>query len=424
VIPVLDFAVLPPEVNSGRMYAGAGPGPMLAAAAAWNGLAAELRATALGYSSVLSELSGHWHGPTSAAMMAAAVPYVAWLHATAGQAEHSGAQAEAAVAAYEGAFAATVPPTVVAANRARLMMLIATNVLGQNTAAIAATEAEYAEMWAQDAAAMYGYATASAAATELTAFDPPQHTTSPGGLTAQTAAVSQAAATPAGTQQATLSQLVSAMPNALQGFASPSAPSSPATGLGSVLELGGWNPFAPGSASDTTGLNGLLNAIFGTDTAFGQFANSNILNTIFGSGFYMPARFLGNATDFLAMGQHGAEAAPGMEVATAGAGQGAAAAVAGPLEGPGALSNSVSAGMGQGALVGPLSVPPSWASTAPPPGPLAPALGQAPIAAPPPQVAGTPPVPMAGNMGSHGEGRAVPQYGFRPSFVARPPAAG
>jgi hypothetical protein len=37
--------------------------------------------------------------------------------------------------------------------------------------------------------------------------------------------------------------------------------------------------------------------------------------------------------------------------------------------------------------------------------------------------ANTPPVPMA-NMGAQGEGRAVPQYGFRPSFVARPPAAG
>lgn len=33
---------------------------------------------------------------------------------------------------------------------------VATNILGQNTPAIAATETQYAEMWAQDAAAMYG----------------------------------------------------------------------------------------------------------------------------------------------------------------------------------------------------------------------------------------------------------------------------
>jgi PPE-repeat protein len=60
------------------------------------------------------------------------------------------------VAAYEAAFAMTVPPPVIAANRALLLMLVATNFLGQNTPAIMATEAEYAEMWAQDAGAMSG----------------------------------------------------------------------------------------------------------------------------------------------------------------------------------------------------------------------------------------------------------------------------
>jgi PPE-repeat protein len=53
---------------------------------------------------------------------------------------------------------------VVAANRSLLMSLIATNLLGQNAAAIAATETQYTEMWAQDAAAMYGYAGQSSAA--------------------------------------------------------------------------------------------------------------------------------------------------------------------------------------------------------------------------------------------------------------------
>jgi PPE-repeat protein len=36
----LDFAALPPEINSARMYTGPGSGPMLAAASAWHGLAA------------------------------------------------------------------------------------------------------------------------------------------------------------------------------------------------------------------------------------------------------------------------------------------------------------------------------------------------------------------------------------------------
>jgi PPE-repeat protein len=397
VIPALDFAVLAPEVNSGRMYAGAGPGPMLATAAAWNVLAAELRCTAEGYSSALSELNSHWHGPTSIAMMAAAVPYVAWLNATAGQAEDTAAKAEAAAAAYEAAFAATVPPAVVAANRARLTMLIATNILGQNTPAIAATEAEYTEMWAQDATAMYGYAAASSVATELTPFDPPGQTTSPGGLAAQSAAVTQAVSTPAGTQQGTLSQTISPMPNAL---------------------LGGWNPFAPGSASDTTGLNGILNAIFGTDSAFGQFANSNILNSIFMSAFFMPGRYLGTQTSLMSLSQ------PAAANATASAGQGLAGAPVVPTGGVGALGNSVSAGMGESALVGPLSVPSGWASNAPTPSPLVPPMEKAPIVVPASQLGTTPPVPLAANMGAHGDGRAIPQYGFKPTFVARPPAAG
>ena len=45
--------MLPPEVNSGRMYAGAGAGPLLSAATAWNALAAELNSAGLVYDSVI-----------------------------------------------------------------------------------------------------------------------------------------------------------------------------------------------------------------------------------------------------------------------------------------------------------------------------------------------------------------------------------
>jgi PPE-repeat protein len=49
----MDFGLLPPEINSGRMYAGPGPGPMLAAAAAWDAPAAELHLTAASYGSAI-----------------------------------------------------------------------------------------------------------------------------------------------------------------------------------------------------------------------------------------------------------------------------------------------------------------------------------------------------------------------------------
>ena len=238
----MDFAMLPPEINSGRMYAGPGSGPMLAAAAAWDGLAAELYSAATSYQSVISGLTaGPWLGPSSASMAAAAAAYVAWMSTTAAQAEQTAAQAKAAAAAYETAFAATVPPPVIAANRSLLLALIATNVLGQNTPAIAATETQYAEMWAQDAAAMYGYAGSSASATTLTPFTPPAPTTNPGGLAGQAAAVAQAIGT-------------SAVPTALQGLASPLAPtsgatSSAATGILQSLGLASPLGFADGGVS-------------------------------------------------------------------------------------------------------------------------------------------------------------------------------
>ncbi|MFC5331371.1 PPE domain-containing protein [Mycobacterium branderi] len=191
---------------------------MLAAAAAWGGVAAELNSAATSYEAAVVELTGSsWLGPASASMAAAAATYVSWLRATAERAELSANQANAAAAAYEAVFAATVPPPVIAANRAQLMALVATNVLGQNTSAIAATEALYDEMWAQDAAAMYGYAASSAAASRLAPFTPPLQSSNPAPLTGQAAPVTAAAGTSAvANTQAAVSQLTSVAPAAVQ----------------------------------------------------------------------------------------------------------------------------------------------------------------------------------------------------------------
>ena len=191
----MDFALLPPEVNSGRMYSGAGAGPLLAAASSWDALGAELHSAGLAYTSVLTELGSDWAGPSARAMAAAAAPYAQWLHTAAIQAEETAIAARAAAAAYESAFAMTVPPPVIAANRSLLMTLVATNFLGQNAPAIAATEAHYYEMWAQDATAMYGYAAGAATAGRLSPFRQPPRTTNSAAASAQSAAVMQAAAT-------------------------------------------------------------------------------------------------------------------------------------------------------------------------------------------------------------------------------------
>lgn len=170
----MDFGLVPPEIQSALMYAGPGPGPISASAAAWDGLAAELDSAAASYGSLITDLtSTPWLGAASETMTSAVAPYVLWLHAAATHASETAAQVRASVAAYEEAFAAIVPPPAVAANRTELAALIATNIFGQNSAAIAANQAEYAEMWAQDTAAMYGYASAASAATQLTPLTPP-----------------------------------------------------------------------------------------------------------------------------------------------------------------------------------------------------------------------------------------------------------
>ena len=190
----MSFMMFPPEFNSSLMYNGAGSGPLMAAASAWDELAADLEATAASYQTVLTQLTGTtWLGPSSARMAAATAPYVDWLAGTAGQAAQTSAQARLAAAAYESAFATTVPPGVIAANRSVLAALVATNFLGQNTPAIAATEAQYMEMWFQDGLTMDTYATISQQAVVL-----PQQTPAPtpsdGGTSANAAAATQSAA--------------------------------------------------------------------------------------------------------------------------------------------------------------------------------------------------------------------------------------
>ncbi|HWF71398.1 MAG TPA: PPE family protein, partial [Mycobacterium sp.] len=273
----MDFGIYPPEINSTRMYTGPGSAPMLTAAEAWEGLAAELHSAANSYQSVVSGLTaGPWLGPASTSMAAAAASYVAWLNATATQAEETAAQAKTAAAAYQTAFTSTVPPPMVAANRSRLMTLVATNLFGRNTQAIAANEAQYAEMWAQDSAAMYGYAASSASATSLTPFTPPQQNTNPGGSTAQAAAATQAAGTSAGNVQSTVSsiqQAFSSVPNALQSLATGAAAPAQTDPLSTLSNLIAIFLDAPAAA-----------ATFAADIPFGAIGVTAFPLDIIGAG--------------------------------------------------------------------------------------------------------------------------------------------
>jgi PPE-repeat protein len=327
---LVDFAALPPEINSGRMYAGAGSEPLLAAAAAWDGLASELSSAATSYQLTVSELtSGAWLGPSSASMAAAAAPYVAWMTTTAAQAEQTASQARAAAAAYETAFMAHVPPPLIAANRTLLMSLVATNILGQNNPAIATTEAQYAEMWAQDAAAMYGYAGGSAAATTLTPFSAPTQTTNPAGAGTQAAARAAAAATSPGTAQNALSHV----PTTLQSLASGGS-TTPATAPQSIL-------------SEFVNLSTALSGYTGFTT---QVYFTALAGMFFGIPLATPA--IGKA--LAAASASAVAAVPESAVGTLGGSYGSGLGGAG-----------VSAEVGRAASVGGMSVPQSWGTAAP-----------------------------------------------------------
>jgi PPE-repeat protein len=410
---VFDFAALPPEINSGRMYAGPGAESIMVAAAAWDGLAAELTSAASGYHSIITELtSGPWVGPSSAQMVAAVVPYVGWLTTAGAQAEESANQARAAAAAFEAAFAMTVPPYVVAANRVLLAALVATNFFGQNTPAIMATEAEYIEFWAQDAAAMYGYAGASAAATAFAPYQSPPNTTTPEGLFNQAVAVAESVAQPAGnsgqTAAATSSQLTQAatIPQLLQQLAN----NSPfINGLQQFLGAipNGTNPFSVDIPANwaTPILKQTLQAYFGIGIAnfgwsIGQQTTRGLGTTVGAAGGWYPTpQFAG-----LHLG-----GAYGVNAVSGGGGNGALLASA-----------------GNAGKVGALSVPANWTTPTSEATTTLAAMEETPANAG--AAGGTNALLRGMPMGAVGRRTAgygyTNKYGFRYSVLTRPPSAG
>ncbi|MCV7332754.1 PPE family protein [Mycobacterium cookii] len=400
----MEFGAIPPEINSGRMYAGPGSGPLLAASAAWDVLADGLYLAAVGFGTVISDMTSFWLGPSSQSMATAAATHVSWISATALHAETTAAQAKAAVAAYEAAFAMTVPPAVIAANRALLLALVATNFFGQNTPAIMATEAEYVEMWAQDAAAMYGYAGASSTASTLTPFTAPLETTNSSGLAGLAAAATQALGTSAGTSVQTVSPLTAtAMPSAMQALASAVTSSSSSTSPLTALAT----PVSSSAAltSGTSLASGTASAASMVTSGVSSFGSSGALSNT-----------LGAATSTVSTGAQ-------MFKSSLDVGVGPSVSAWGSPE----FGNAaVTATSGRAASLGSLSVPQGWTSAAPAfsqvasalpggasgPNPTSPVLPKAPTSP-----VGT---PMSRAAGGGGKAPVEARYRYRPAVVQRP----
>lgn len=217
----MDFGMRPPEINSGRMYSGPGSGSMMAVATAWDGLSANLYDVAADYGSVTAKLAEGWQGPAAISMTRTAALYQGWLTAAAAQAQQTAAQAKAAACAYETALAAMVPPSLIDANRAQWESLASTNCLGQTTPDIADTDADYEQMWTQDADAMHAYAGASADASTLTPFTSPPAAAGPAGHDSAVTAASVSWALQAAPAVISAGcQVISTIPRALEALAS------------------------------------------------------------------------------------------------------------------------------------------------------------------------------------------------------------
>ncbi len=326
---MVDFGALPPEINSARMYAGPGSASLVAAAKMWDSVASDLFSAASAFQSVVWGLRvGSWIGSSAGLMAAAASPYVAWMSVTAGQAQLTAAQVRVAAAAYETAYRLTVPPPVIAENRTELMTLTATNLLGQNTPAIEANQAEYSQMWGQDAEAMYGYAATAATATEaLLPFEDAPLITNPGGLLEQAAAVEEAIDT------AAANQLMNNVPQALQQLAQPTQGTTPSSKLGGL-----WKTVSPH-------LSPISNV--------SSIANNHM--SMMGTGVSMT-----NTLHSMLKGLAPAAAAQAVQTAAQNGVQ--AMSSLGSSLGSSGLGAGVAANSGRAASVGSLSVPPAWAA--------------------------------------------------------------
>jgi PPE-repeat protein len=338
---VFDFAAQPPELISAKIYSGPGAESLTAAAAAWDALAGELQSTATQFESTISGLvGGDWTGPSAEAAAAAAAPYVSWLGTTAGQAEQTASQAKAAASAYETALAATVPPAEIVANRTQLLQLVPANIFGQYNAAIAALEAQYAQFWAQDVAAITGYSASSQSATSgLGSFTEAPQTTNENGTAAQAASTAQAAAADPLDPTGILAQIetdVNSFSKALTTFNS-TYTNFFTNGL-SLL---------PGGSSLSSAYQGMLSF---ANSVGSQATYTNVVNSTTSLGISQWKNFF-----IYQPWSHG------IGLGSLGAGLSSP----GHLGGLGIGAKAASAALGSAHTVGKLSVPPSWAGATP-----------------------------------------------------------
>jgi PPE-repeat protein len=285
---------------------------------------------------------------------------------------------------------------VIAENRARLAMLVATNFLGINTPAIMATEAQYLEMWVQDATMMYTYQAASAAAGVLQPPTPLTPATNPAAPALLGAANTQAAtATP-----------IQALTNAF--VFGPPAINGP-----NPINFAGTFPISSSLLQSIDGFLGtpsVFNAINGAVNTGAWFTMNAIPNAA------LIGKTLGTVPGFTPAALSDAVAP------AAGATAVAEGTMVGSVMPTGGLGAAASASLGASSAVGGLSVPASWSAATPASlaSSTAPLAGSGWTAATEEPVAAMPGMPGAAaaakGAGAYGAG---PRYGVKPIVMPK-----
>jgi PPE-repeat protein len=399
----MSFSLFPPEINSALMFSGAGSGPLLEASTAWSSLAADLESTATQYQTLVTNLvTGSWLGPSSAQMAAATAPYIAWLQGTATSAAQTGAQAQLAAAAYQTAYASMVPLPEIAANRALLAELVSNNFLGQNTGAIATTEANYLDMWIQDALGMDTYQVNSQAATAL-----PAQVAAPQVASGAAPAAAVAAAAPADASESFAVAVLNAIAALFGG---------PASGNGALTSLAGFDAWLPT----------VVSTIAGNPTA----ALLPVQATYYGGMLAStPARMFMSSGGSSGAGAAGSSLANASDSLMENVGKfidgkmgGVVSGVSGQLA---SWGSKISAGMAAAQHLGGLSVPNAWHGMAPEMARAAPIMPDTSVAAPT-MHAGLPSSPFSQGLMGALAGRGVSSIGSRVAakVMPRSPAGG
>lgn len=149
--------MIPAEYISNIIYEGPGADSLFFASGQLRELAYSVETTAESLEDELDELDENWKGSSSDLLADAAGRYLDWLTKHSRQILETAYVIDFLAYVYEETRHKVVPPATIANNREEVHRLIASNVAGVNTPAIAGLDAQYQQYRAQNIAVMNDY---------------------------------------------------------------------------------------------------------------------------------------------------------------------------------------------------------------------------------------------------------------------------